>query len=85
MLESVDLNVQRVELRVRRGGHPVPEDKIRTRHARSLKQLRWFFDQSDLAIIYDNSGATPRLVGEKKAGTAWLDTDAPDDLLNALT
>jgi predicted ABC-type ATPase len=32
LLESVQLNVDRVALRVRRGGHAVPEDKIRSRY-----------------------------------------------------
>ncbi len=84
MLDSVDLNVERVRLRVKRGGHAVPEDKIRARHSRSLAQLPWFFEQAHLAMLYDNSGATPRLVGEKKAGLSWVDTSAPADLINAL-
>lgn len=85
MLESVELNIKRVALRVRRGGHGVPEQKIRDRHARSLAQLRWFFEQADLAMLYDNSGATPRLIGEKKSGMSWIDVGAPPDLVNALT
>jgi predicted ABC-type ATPase len=84
MLASVELNVERVALRVRRGGHAVPEEKIRSRHERSLAQLPWFFNRSDLALIYDNSGASPRLVGQKKDGVSWVDVGAPEDLLNAL-
>jgi predicted ABC-type ATPase len=84
MLESVELNVERVALRVRRGGYPVPEEKIRSRHEKSLAQLPWFFSQSELALIYDNSGATPRLVGQKKDGVSWVDVSAPEDLLHAL-
>lgn len=84
MLASLELNVERVALRVRRGGHAVPEEKIRSRHERSLAQLPWFFNRSDLALIYDNSGASPRLVGQKKDGVSWVDVGAPEDLLNAL-
>jgi predicted ABC-type ATPase len=84
LLESVELNVDRVALRVRRGGHAVPEDKIRSRYERSLAQLGWFFTQSDLALIYDNSGASPRLVGQKNDEGSWVDVAAPQDLLNAL-
>jgi predicted ABC-type ATPase len=83
MLESVDLNVERVALRVRRGGHAVPEEKIRSRHKRSLAQLPWFLAQADLALIYDNSGVSPRLVGQKD-NVSWVDTGAPEDLLKAL-
>jgi predicted ABC-type ATPase len=85
VLESVELNVRRVALRVRRGGHSVPEDKIRARHAKSLQQLAWFFNHADMAMIYDNSGATPRLIGEKKEGVSWIDVDAPADLIRAFT
>jgi predicted ABC-type ATPase len=84
LLESVELNVDRVALRVRRGGHAVPEDKIRSRYERSLAQLGWFFTQSDLALIYDNSGASPRLVGQKNDEGSWVDVAAPQDLLKAL-
>jgi predicted ABC-type ATPase len=84
VLHSVELNVQRVALRVKHGGHPVPEEKIRSRYEKSLSQLRWFFEQADRVMLYDNSGATPRLVGEKNGGVGWLDVDAPDNLLSAL-
>lgn len=84
MLKSVELNVERVALRVKRGGHPVPEEKIRQRHQRSLAQLPWFFNAADLVVIYDNSGATPQLIGEKKAGMSWVDVGSPEDLLRAL-
>ncbi|HEX5257353.1 MAG TPA: AAA family ATPase [Sphingomicrobium sp.] len=85
VLDNPDLNVQRVALRVRRGGHSVPEEKIRTRYVRSLAQLPWFFEQADMALLFDNSGATPRLVGEKAAGLSWIDVHAPDNLAQALT
>ena len=84
LLESVDLNVERVALRVKRGGHAVDEDKIRSRHARSLVQLPWFLNQADLALMYDNSGASPELVGQKSDGSSWVDVHAPKDLLDSL-
>ena len=65
ILNSPDLNVERVRLRVAKGGHDVPEDKIRERYGRSLAQLPWFFDQADRAFVYDNSGAEPQKVLEK--------------------
>ncbi len=84
ILKSADLNVERVALRVRRGGHHVPEAKIRSRYTKSLGQLRWFFDHSNQAMIYDNSGAEPRLVGQKSKGMSWLDISAPTVLVDAL-
>lgn len=65
ILNSPDLNVERVRLRVAKGGHDVPEQKIRERYMKSLAQLPWFFDQADRAFVYDNSGATPQKVLEK--------------------
>jgi predicted ABC-type ATPase len=73
VLDTPERNVERVRLRVRKGGHDVPEDKIRTRYARSLAQFPWFLDQADEAWIYDNSGAQPRRVGEKSGGVIALD------------
>jgi len=64
MLKSPHLNVARVKLRVRKGGHSVPIKKILSRHARSLRQLPWFIRNSDLALLYDNSGAAPLLSAE---------------------
>lgn len=37
--DDPDINVSRVRNRVRLGGHPVPEDRIRTRYHRSLNLL----------------------------------------------
>ena len=84
MLSSPDLNVQRVRLRVSKGGHDVPEAKIRQRWTKSLGQLPWFWDQADQAVIYDNSRAVPRLIGRKQRGTTVIDPQAPEALLKAL-
>ena len=84
MLRSPDLNVERVRLRVKKGGHDVPEPSIRRRWIRSLEQLPWFLDQADQAAIFDNTGAVPRLVGRKQRGSTIIDSDAPIALLQAL-
>jgi predicted ABC-type ATPase len=76
ILESPDLNVERVRLRVKKGGHNVDETKIRERWAKSLAQLPWFLDQADWAATYDNSGDKPRRVALKKDGTIYLDPTA---------
>jgi predicted ABC-type ATPase len=84
MLQTPDLNVQRVRLRVSKGGHDVPEAKIRDRWKRSLAQLPWFLDQADQAALFDNSGAVPRLVGRKQGNSILVDPDAPAALRDAL-
>lgn len=65
VLRSADLNVERVALRVRSGGHDVPREKIIERRAKSLAQLPWFLSRADLALIYDNSGALPVEIARK--------------------
>lgn len=67
VLKSAELNVARVAVRVRNGGHDVPREKIIERRARSLAQLPWFLERADKALIYDNSGAPVEIA--RKEGT----------------
>jgi predicted ABC-type ATPase len=76
ILDSPGRSIERVRLRVRKGGHAVPEDKIVERYARSLNQLPWFLDHADEALLFDNSGESPRLIGRKKNSVITLDPDA---------
>ncbi len=72
VLDSPDPNVERVRLRVEKGGHDVPEPLIRARYGRSLEQMPWFLDIADHALIYDNSGSQPRLMAKKQDGVVTL-------------
>ncbi len=76
ILDSPERNVERVRLRVKKGGHAVPKRKIIERYFRSLEQLPWFLEQADTAWIFDNSGATPKLIAAKSGGTIELREDA---------
>lgn len=84
VLDSPERNIERVRLRVRKGGHDVQDEKVRSRHARSLDQLPWFLDQADEAWIYDNSGAEPRRIGEKSGGVIALDESALPAIVDAV-
>ncbi|HUQ00788.1 MAG TPA: AAA family ATPase [Aeromicrobium sp.] len=57
ILVPADLAVRRVAERVRRGGHEVPEDKIRERYARLLKLVVDARALADRSTFYDNSTA----------------------------
>lgn len=81
LLNSPELNIERVRHRVASGGHDVPTEKIVARYWRSLEHLPWFLEHSDVAEIYDNSGAEISLVGEKRDGLTRLAADAPENLL----
>ena len=72
LLSSGQLNIERVRLRVAKGGHDVPSDKILERRKKSLDQLPWFLSQADDAWLFDNSNAKPRLVGTKSKGQIKL-------------
>lgn len=76
LLDSPERNVERVRLRVEKGGHAVPEDKIVERYRRSLEQLPWFLNEADEAWLYDNSGVTPQRIGRKHDGIVELDEGA---------
>lgn len=67
---SADFSVTRVAKRVRQGGHPVPEDKIRGRYKRNGAIIRQAIFLADQGLIYDNSvnGQPPRTILKFKAG-----------------
>ena len=54
-LNSADLSVERVAQRVSRGGHDVPEDRIRGRFVRNKPFIKQAALLADRAFIYDNS------------------------------
>ena len=74
----VDLAVARVADRVARGGHRVPEDKVRQRYERLWGIVAQAVVAADRATVYDNSRAdTPFVVvaeffsGTVAADAAW--------------
>ncbi len=84
VLDTPERNVDRVRVRVLKGGHAVPEDKILERYWRSLDQMPWFLAAADRAFLYDNSGEQPQLVGQKENGDIFVDPKAPPVLRVAL-
>ncbi|WP_439476215.1 AAA family ATPase [Brevundimonas sp.] len=83
-LDEADLNVERVAIRVEKGGHSVPEDKIRDRRRRSFEQFGWFLREADRVEAYDNSGADPRLVLSKHGDALWIEDDLIPELADAV-
>ena len=57
IIVPVELTVQRVRERVRRGGRTVPEQKIRDRHARLWAHVRAAIQIADVTEVLDNSSA----------------------------
>jgi predicted ABC-type ATPase len=84
-LKSPELHVERVAARVRRGGHPIPEETIRQRYDRSRLNLVQLLPSLTALRVYDNSAPaepdagrrpTPRLVLHLEAGRIL----GPEDL-----
>lgn len=70
--EDPEINVSRVENRVRLGGHGVPRDKIVQRYHRSLSLLTEAIYYSNRAYIFDNSGRAWIGLGSRSSRTTWM-------------
>jgi len=66
-VKTVDLALSRVQERVSRGGHDVPEPVIRRRFVRSMQNfLSHYRRLADSWTLFDNSDATPTVVALEK-------------------
>jgi predicted ABC-type ATPase len=63
-LGSPELHVERVAARVRRGGHPIPEELIRQRYERSRLNLVRLLPDLAALRVYDNSDPADPEAGE---------------------
>ena len=66
------INVRRVRDRVKMGGHDVPEDKIISRHEKSLQNLSKLVRIADRTRIVDNSTDVPSVICEVADGRAEI-------------
>lgn len=84
-VEDADLAVSRVAGRVRQGGHPAPEDRVRARYARSQPLIRQAVLAADRAEVLDSSGRgrAPRPLISFRAGKpVEVADDLPDWAIN---
>jgi len=59
-LKDVKIGIERVRVRVRQGGHNVPEDVIRRRYEAGWRNFQQVYKGLvDSWVLYDNSGETP--------------------------
>jgi len=82
-INDVELALERIRLRVRNGGHAIPEATVRRRFGRSLANfLRVYKPLADSWTIFDNSGDVPKMIAFEEAGRIEiLDPDLFDILL----
>lgn len=64
-LSSVELHIARVRARVEKGGHPIPEEKIRDRYDRSRLNLIRLMPLLTELVVYDNSNEADPDAGER--------------------
>ncbi len=83
LLDSPELQIERVRIRVEGGGHDVPEDKIRSRRTRSFEQLAWFAEHVDRLAVFDNSSGEPILVASKSLDRRFVWHRRPGKALRA--
>ncbi len=81
-IPTVDLALTRVRGRVLQGGHGVPEDIVRRRFDRSIRNfLANYRRLGDSWMWFDNSRATPSVIAFEKEGKLRI---IEPDLYNTL-
>ncbi len=75
---SIEINIERVKLRVEAGGHDVPEEDQRRRYPRTLANMKRLLREADLAVVLDNSGDEYVLVAFGHAGRMHWNEPVPD-------
>lgn len=65
-VEDPLINISRIENRVEKGGHPVPDDKVKSRYIDTLSNLFPVLKVVDKAYLFDNSSKTMSLFAEVK-------------------
>lgn len=83
--ENPQINIERVAIRVRAGGHPVRDDLVRSRYDRSLDLLPDAIAASHRAYVFDNSGQCAVWLAEITAGTQleFRNEEIPDWFFDA--
>lgn len=68
-ISSVRLALERIKIRVRNGGHSIPESVVRRRFVRSLRNFYNYYQPLvDSWAILDNSGETPTMIAFEELG-----------------
>jgi predicted ABC-type ATPase len=86
-LQTMEQSIARVAMRVRAGGHSIPEADIPRRWPAVHANLSWFAAHADILEIYSNAGdrAEPVSIGLVRQGAVErLDPDARPEVTRAL-
>ena len=68
-IPDIALSLKRIEERVKRGGHGIPEPVVRRRFHKGIRNLfRLYRPLLDSWLVFDNSGALPHLAAYEAGG-----------------
>ena len=70
-VDSIDIAKKRVEMRVAKGGHGVPDEAIERRYYESLKNLKKLICMCDEINIYDNTNKFEHICYIEKGTIKW--------------
>lgn len=69
--ETPQVNIRRIQQRVKSGGHNVPEDKTVARYYRCLEQVKYALPYLNRAYFFDNSSDQPLFFAEYELGKGF--------------
>jgi predicted ABC-type ATPase len=81
---DAEIAVLRVQGRVAKGGHNIPQETIRRRYERSVRNAAEAFVKADNAAAFDNSGMAARLVLRVERGVIVWQADNPPEWLGTI-
>lgn len=84
VLQTLELQLSRIAIRVVHGGHDVPPEKVASRRQRSFEQFAWFGQAVDRCYVFDNSAGTPGLAAIWEGDRLGVYESLPNDLLMTL-
>ena len=79
-LDNAEMNLDRVQLRMSRGGHDVPDEDVRRRYKRSIANAPKALLAADVGIVFDNSGSEPAPMLRLKSGLIIWESQGPTPL-----
>jgi predicted ABC-type ATPase len=78
-VSDAEIAILRVQNRVAKGGHNIPDETIRRRYERSIQNAAKAFRIADRAVAFDNSGTASRRVLVVERGViTWRAENPPD-------
>jgi len=72
-LQNVDIALDRITIRFKKGGHNIPDTVVRRRYKKSLLNFQKYYQPAaDFWAVFDNSLDTPQLIAFKEKGSIQI-------------